>query len=370
MPVFCSSLPRSGGTLTGGILLRSTNAGGGNTSDSTTRINLQTYQRAVNPNHFGETIRIDLKVDDAKGMIAWREAYITGGGAVSPRSVAWIGAHGKSNDGLSWHNHISVEVPDETGALQTVMEWPFAPYDTANGFGITASQVYSRSVGKMLFGANAYAEANAGNNRDIGFISGVRSTTLGGLRWVLRANSTAETGSNAGSNFSIIPYDDTGTGLTTALFIERSSGKVGIGTTAPGSGLEVYSSSGITSKSAANGTITAERAATTNFSSFTMRTASTDQWTMGMRNDSTDDFHFRNVNNGNSVMLLERRATQGNISLLTSTKSYGGGVGVMFIANANTVPTTNPTGGGILYVEAGALKYRGSSGTVTTIANA
>lgn len=42
----------------------------------------------------------------------------------------------------------------------------------------------------------------------------------------------------------------------------------------------------------------------------------------------------------------------------------------MFIPNATTVPTTNPTGGGILYVEAGALKYRGSSGTVTTIAAA
>ncbi len=30
----------------------------------------------------------------------------------------------------------------------------------------------------------------------------------------------------------------------------------------------------------------------------------------------------------------------------------------------------NPSGGGLLYVEAGALKYRGSSGTVTTLGNA
>lgn len=35
-----------------------------------------------------------------------------------------------------------------------------------------------------------------------------------------------------------------------------------------------------------------------------------------------------------------------------------------------TAPTANPTSGGVLYVESGALKYRGSSGTVTTIANA
>ena len=43
---------------------------------------------------------------------------------------------------------------------------------------------------------------------------------------------------------------------------------------------------------------------------------------------------------------------------------------VVFIANAATVPTTNPVGGGILYVQGGALKFRGLSGTVTTIANA
>lgn len=38
----------------------------------------------------------------------------------------------------------------------------------------------------------------------------------------------------------------------------------------------------------------------------------------------------------------------------------------VFLANA-TIPTGNPTAGGFLYVEAGALKYRGSSGTVTTL---
>jgi len=46
---------------------------------------------------------------------------------------------------------------------------------------------------------------------------------------------------------------------------------------------------------------------------------------------------------------------------------YGSGQLCFFLANATTVPTTNPTGGGVIYVEAGALKYRGSSGTVTTL---
>lgn len=50
--------------------------------------------------------------------------------------------------------------------------------------------------------------------------------------------------------------------------------------------------------------------------------------------------------------------------------SFGSGVGVFFLANAGTNPSTNPAGGGILYVNAGALTYRGSGGTVTVIAPA
>ena len=74
---------------------------------------------------------------------------------------------------------------------------------------------------------------------------------------------------------------------------------------------------------------------------------------------------------GTGAALLLNRANAGiwmhtnNIHRLTITEH-----GTFFVANATTVPTTNPVGGGILYVEAGALKYRGSSGTVTTIAPA
>jgi hypothetical protein len=42
--------------------------------------------------------------------------------------------------------------------------------------------------------------------------------------------------------------------------------------------------------------------------------------------------------------------------------------GIAFIANANGPPTNNPSGGGYLYVENGALKYRGASGRITTLA--
>lgn len=70
----------------------------------------------------------------------------------------------------------------------------------------------------------------------------------------------------------------------------------------------------------------------------------------------------------NANVLIDSTGTL-NIGLF-GTGSYGGGAKVLFVSNAGTVPTTNPSGGGILYVESGALKYRGSSGTVTTIGNA
>jgi hypothetical protein len=69
------------------------------------------------------------------------------------------------------------------------------------------------------------------------------------------------------------------------------------------------------------------------------------------------------------IVVFQRRAAGGNIGIRTSSQ-FGGGEGVIAIANAAAAPTVNPAGGGVLYVEDGALKYRGSSGTVTTIAPA
>lgn len=61
--------------------------------------------------------------------------------------------------------------------------------------------------------------------------------------------------------------------------------------------------------------------------------------------------------------------TQPNVAI-GSTVSFGGGQGVIYIHNRTIAPTTNPAQGGILYIENGALMYKGSSGTVTIVAPA
>lgn len=78
-----------------------------------------------------------------------------------------------------------------------------------------------------------------------------------------------------------------------------------------------------------------------------------------------------NGNSGNFYIDIGRQQGSGkfgNIGLFAASgTTFGGGERVLHIANATTVPGTNPSGGGVLYVQAGALKYKGSSGTVTTL---
>jgi len=69
------------------------------------------------------------------------------------------------------------------------------------------------------------------------------------------------------------------------------------------------------------------------------------------------------------IVVFQRLAAGGNFGIRTSSQ-FGNGQGVIAIANASVAPSVNPAAGGILYVEDGALKYRGSRGTVTVIAPA
>jgi hypothetical protein len=81
-------------------------------------------------------------------------------------------------------------------------------------------------------------------------------------------------------------------------------------------------------------------------------------------------FYTEGKNSGTTDTSTERMRidSSGNVGVGVSTFGTSAAK-VLGLANA-TAPSTSPAGMGQLYVEAGALKYRGSSGTVTTIANA
>lgn len=70
-----------------------------------------------------------------------------------------------------------------------------------------------------------------------------------------------------------------------------------------------------------------------------------------------------------SASLSERFSVTPDGNVGVNIVGGAGGEGVVAIANAVAAPTAN-IAGGILYVEGGALKFRGSAGTITTIAPA
>lgn len=106
---------------------------------------------------------------------------------------------------------------------------------------------------------------------------------------------------------------------------------------------------------------------TTNKNSIRFRNGGTDVWELVNGLGASTNFSIYNDAAAAQYFQLD---ADGNVSLCLSAGTYGGGVKVVFIANATTAPTSNPSSGGFLYVTAGALKYRGSSGTITSIAAA
>ena len=75
---------------------------------------------------------------------------------------------------------------------------------------------------------------------------------------------------------------------------------------------------------------------------------------------------FSTTGTNNTAYTERMRITKDGNFGFNATSAFGSGVGVLAIANAGTNPSTNPSGGGVLYSDAGAGKWRGSSGTTTT----
>ena len=83
--------------------------------------------------------------------------------------------------------------------------------------------------------------------------------------------------------------------------------------------------------------------------------------------DNLSVYRFQGVSDGNYTMNFPG---SGNIQLFSAVDDLGGGSRVLGIKNATTVPTSNPTTGGILYVNSGALNYMGTSNVPQQIVGA
>ncbi|MFF7130425.1 hypothetical protein ACFZA6_43660, partial [Streptomyces sp. NPDC008240] len=248
------------------VSIPSSYAGGdddGTGTDSTGRLNLYSYQRA-NVKSFGETIRNFAMRADAKTMQAFyipvQTTDSTGGydpatrnpkaSGVTWKPVVWQGAHYEANSHTSIHGHWELEIPDATGALQGRLEIPFIDQSKGAGYGATSGQLDGARIGIDYtnirtnladfsiraqtitsgdYTGNGNTALRIGGNNTVPkqlLLSISSDMQASGRRWAVEANTDTESGSNAGTNFRIVRYDDTGAALGTPLFIQRSDGQV------------------------------------------------------------------------------------------------------------------------------------------------
>lgn len=141
---------------------------------------------------------------------------------------------------------------------------------------------------------------------------------------------------------------------------DEVNNRLGLGTNAPGAILDAVgaaASAKFTTNTDANHSLTL-------YNSSANRTWNIYQLNSGATPANALYIEYYNGSSFSGRLVID---SSGNLGL--GGHSFGSGVGVVFLANA-TAPSGTPTGGGILYVESGALKYKGSSGTVTTVAAA
>jgi hypothetical protein len=285
-------------------------------------------------------------------------------------------------------------IPNGTSAAGELIVWNNS--DTTNAglgsirvnatdFAITSTYNGAGTYLPMTFytGGNEQVRIDTSGNVGIGtstLVGGIRLTVLGGgtqlspgtaaqegLR-IQRATGYATlTGINNDNN----AYNGLQlfTGASAAVTVD-TSGNVGIGTASPSS----YGRLGVMTPTANNGFFGIANSAggaggvqEAHYYGTTKISYYDTTLTNGTPGSETAFISFGTANSGT---LAERMRIDSSGSVGIGGASFGSGTLVMFIANATAVPSTNPAGGGVLYVEGGALKYRGSSGTVTTIANA
>jgi hypothetical protein len=360
--------------------------------DGTGRLSLYSYQRA-HSNGYGETVRNFLMRKDAKAMTAWympTSGYDTNRDAVNGAwsAVAWTGAHYEADDHSGLHAHWELEIPDSQGALQGRFEAPFADQTTGqigldktnlitNLADLTVRTHGTDTAGKDIQQALRLS-GPAGWEKPIEF----GNTTDGSAkRWKIRATNAAESGNNAGTDLEVQRYNDSGAVIDQPLRIVRSTGQVAVGgLNGSSAGLTVTRASSSPAVTVTN-TVASGQAV-----SAVMADAASSAYQARLSGDTINRFRVaadgrlewgsgtanRDVNlyrsSADTLRTDDSLRVDGNVYL--STTSLGGGSGVIAIANAKVVPNAAPSGGGVLFVQNGALKYVGSSGTVTTIAPA
>lgn len=342
------AVPATGGNITGGITVGSgasasqsltvaSSAAGGpdlpGTShvgeyDSTGRLDLWSYQNgagSATANGGGtlvsEVIRHHLGTERSKAAQAWVmpvDGYDGSENAITAhgwRTVAFVHAHHGANEVGTYHSHWQVETPMASGEITGRFAVSFG--DGTGSVGVDVAEIAVTSSDFKFYGVNSSANyvqlTNAGAR--------VISQSAGATSNFAASNSAASVG-NSSAIYQAHTADVGNRAFGADVTNDANNRFV------------VYGDGAL-------------------------------EW--GPGSTSRDTKLYRS---SAGIIRTDTAMTIGTNLRINPNAALGGGSGVIAIFNATTAPTTNPANGGVLYVEGGALKYRGASGTVTTIAPA
>lgn len=330
--------------------------------DSTGRLNLESYQRAQ-VRSWGEVIRTYVRRSDAKAMFSW---YFPSGGyddvtrapVGTMKPAAWFGAHWESTHHDGNHKHISMETPDSTGALQTRFEIVIGD-QAVNGAiaGLDKTRILTNQADLVVRTSNGQVlrlQAPGGTEKAIEF----GNTVDGGeARWKIRATGEAETGSDAGTNLQIARCDDTGAVVDSPVVINRATGKTSLTggldvSRAGGNSLQVY-------PQIPNGQGAYVEGLTSSTRAYQATVAGDAVYRFAVGADGRVDW-------GNGTAARDTNLYRAATNVLKTDSVLSVGSGVVRLTSTTSPPATGPA----MYVEGGALKFIGASGTVTTLAPA
>lgn len=367
----------------------------------TSRLRAISYQKQEPENAYngGEPIWIDV-APLAKGMITWRLPINPATRQVLSNSArpyaetdwlrtVWVGAHWfaqdqpDDNNPTDIHGHWSVEVPDSNLALRTRFGVYFL--DPNDNTKVGRDQALTAfSLTDVRLGDGRFILCGDHNNEHAIDWSRIDEAT-GHLRWRLGRFNT-ESGGNAGSDLRLRRFDNSGAELGTSMYFRRSTGEITIGSadwtpasdpsqvqvrhgTNTQNGVFVYPSVALTSGAA----FKARLSAGTELAYASRSTGSVNMWQITAAGTMSWGDGTAAVDTSLSRVAANRLETPGEFNVGKSLRiggaTSGGSVGAICIANVATAPNANITGGTV-YVESGALKYRGSGGYTTTVARA
>lgn len=261
---FTATDDTSTSTFAGGLSIGTTTSKEALTLGLNNRISLETDQGWVYPSHLSDLIRLKWTTNTAKPAITWYDATTT-----TPVARSAIVSHEYLSYPDNRHAHISIETSDTSNALQSRFEVPWG-CDGSDCDVATASG----------------ADFHVGSGGDLKILDGdfFHGASLDIFPNIDSANTTVGLRVGTTSTSSLLLA---GLGTDEVVFTDNltTTGTI----TSQGTSI-ILDSSG-------TATFANDRAGTSNFGSFVWRTAGADQWSMQMRNDSTNNLYLRdNIN--------------------------------------------------------------------------